>query len=177
MFGELTVTVVDVATAKEAQFIIGSKPRSWKAPDGGKLALFKLAAVNDDITEHEAPAFNLQNYDTLKEDPNTLYLTGINDIRVYGGNEGAVLPDLGYQSLGIDGINVYGRQLYVYSNGVGDIGPAVGPNTTHEGWVWGLIEDDQAPALRIQTENNTAQWKYDDVSSSIKPDQGRTIEM
>lgn len=175
-FGELTVAVTDVATATAAEYMLGNRSRSWTAPEGAKLVLFKLEVTNEDITKQEAPALNLRNYTVLEKDPDTIYIVGVNDIRVYGGDEGAVLPEFDYQSVGLDAIKVHKRQLRAYPNGGAGTGPSVGPNETLEGWVWGLVEVEKTPGLKVQTENHAARWRHDDTSPSLVPAQNRTIE-
>lgn len=176
-FGELSVAVTDLATATSASYVLNNRARSWKAPEGGKLVLFKLEITNEDITKHEAPALNLRNYEVLEKEPNTLYIAGANDIRVFGGEEGAVLPEFKYQSIGVDAIIVHDRKLRAYPYGGAGNGPWVGPNQTVSGWVWGLVKIEKTPGLKIQTENNDAWWQHDDRRPHIVPAQNRTIEM
>ena len=176
-FGELTVAVTDVGTATSARYSLGNRARSWTAPEGAKLVLFKLEVSNEDITKHEAPALNLRNYTVLEKDPDTIYIVGVNDIRVFGGDEGAVLPEFAYQSVGVDAITVHERQLEAYPNGTAGSGPWVGPNETLSGWVWGLVEVEKVPGVRVQTEAHAARWRHDDASSEIVPSEDQTIEL
>lgn len=173
-FGNLEIVVSDISTATTAQYRVGRQSESWTAPPGAKLVLFKLEITNTDITKHEAPAFNLHNYKVMKEEPNTIYINGVNDIRVYGDDEGGVLPEFKYQNLGVESITVHDRRLSAYP-GIANYGPSVGPSKTVKGWVWGLIRTEAVPGLRIQTERNEARWRHDDVSPSIAPKQGDSI--
>ncbi|TSD14708.1 hypothetical protein DP107_06945 [Haloglomus irregulare] len=163
--GPLEITITDFATTQAATFIAGRTSEQWEAPSGAKLALFRLSITNSDIDEHEGPAFNTQNYGTIKKDPDKIYIAGVNDIRVYGDDEGAVLPDLEFQSAH-ERVVTYDRTLPLYPTPGAGNGPFVSPDGEVTGWAYGLIESAQTPELRVQTEGGSARW----AATTTNPD-------
>jgi hypothetical protein len=160
--GEIEVTVTDNRTASELTLSTGgggfTEPDSFEAPSSGRYALFKLTVDNITITEQDAPQFNIANYNTLKNDDETLYTRGINDIRVFGGSEGGFLPDGHDDMIGYDSITAGSSNLTPYPQSVAGTRPKIGADESITGWVYGLIQSDATPKLRITFRGTTKNW-------------------
>jgi hypothetical protein len=159
---EIEVTVTDSMTTAEMELIFrdslgGTRVDSYEAPSGGVLALFNLEVDNLDITEREAPSFNIGNYTTLEKKEDTIQMRGVNDIRVYGSGEGGFLPD-GHSPSGYDTIETNGISGPVYPQSPVGTRPNLGPDESISGWVYGVIESEATPELRINLDGAVKTW-------------------
>lgn len=172
--GGVTVTPTQVAVTQELEYRPAPRDGVWAAPEGGRIALWRLEVRNDDIDPHKAPRWNTRNHGTLQEEDGVIYPAGVNDIRVYGGSDGASIP---FDTFGLylERFLVNGQELPVYPVGVSE--SEVAPNSTLTGWVAGLIEVEQPPALVVQTSSTRARWQVSDSTRTVTPSQNQTIEV
>lgn len=168
-YGEIEVTVTDSMTSQ--QFTLNGN--EVVSPDNGIYALFKVEAYNTDVTERDGPLVNPDNYDTLEEEDDTIYMTGINDIRVYGSGKGGYFPDVRWEpEYGRreqeDGTIVMGGEFEFSVDGeeiepypTGTMRPSIEPDSTISGWVVGVIDSEATPQLRINIDGKKETWTND----------------
>jgi hypothetical protein len=132
------------------------------APDGGSFTFFKIKFENSDIEEKEAPSFTTNDgrYESFGEDVD--YLLGGNptEIAVFSDGEPAIIPD-SYSS-----DQSYSSISYSFDNAsvVGypddwSIRPEVPPNSTLEGWVWGLTYEAGSVDCRVKYQGEIYTWE------------------
>lgn len=158
------VTVTDIRTTDEMSLStgagFGSTTDEFEAPEDGKYVLFEVRVENVDITERRGPVMNIGDYTTLEMDDDTIDLTatGVNDIRVYGSGEGGYLPDGHLTALSYDSILLDEATLEPYYQSPTESRPRLSAGETRSGWVYGLIEEDATPELRINFNGKSETW-------------------
>lgn len=173
-YGEVDVTVTDAMLSEQFTF----NDDDVTSPDNGIYALFEVEAHNTDVTEREIPHVSEKHYETLEKEENTIYIGDINDIRVYGDNEGGYFPDVRWRGEfqmdeQEDGTIVMGSDIEFSVNGVelnpypvGTTRPRIDADATLAGWVVGVIDRDATPQLKIQYDENSAMWTAKDADLS-----------
>ncbi|WP_367175102.1 hypothetical protein [Haloarcula rubripromontorii] len=177
-FGEIEVTVTDAMTARKVKTYLetvnGERTETHTAPSNAKFALFRVESHNTDITDRDGPVVNTGNYDTMTDDDDTIYIAGVNDIRVYGGSEGGYLPET-RASLSYDGLRVNGYEIDDYPAKPSDLRPSIGANESIAGWTFGLIEKDKPPQLKIEFNGESAMWEAGSTDLSTPPPNPSTV--
>ena len=131
------------------------------APEGGIFRFFKIRFDNFDIQEKRAPCFTTSKgrYENFGE--NVEYLLGgySTEIAVFADGEPALIPE-GYSSY-----PNYSPISYQFGNpsivGYPDnwnVRPRVQPNSTLEGWIWGMTYETGSVDCRINYQNDVYTW-------------------
>jgi hypothetical protein len=162
-FGDgVDVTATDALTASEMRLTAGTPPESrtdsFAAPDGEQFALFELTADNAAQTDRPGPQFNIANYDVLTASDRTVRARGINDIRVFGSGQGGHLPADHDEGVGYDSISVADSTLPAYRQSVSGGRPLLETGKSIGGWVYGLIDGDATPELKVRFAGDSALW-------------------
>ena len=99
------------------------------------------------------------NYDTLEEGDGSIYIRGINHIRVFGSGSSGFLPDGHGSNILYDRISINdGDQMNTYPQAVSGASPRISPDETLSGWVYGLIEQDETPELQLNFQDQSETW-------------------
>lgn len=159
-FSEIEVTVKDAMTSRRVEVDRGQ----LRAPSNAVFALFEIRAHNTDITTRAAPVVNHANYETMRDREDVIELVGINDIRVYGSDEGGYLPEAVTDVVGYNQISVNDHRLATYPTGHNR--PRLGATESVSGWVFGLIGRDQTPQLMIEFKGKSEMWTAQDADLS-----------
>lgn len=165
--GEIDLTAETVEKTEVLTIVstggMNDRQREFQAPPGGIFALFKLRAENTDITARAAPAVNPLNYDRVKpRDDNELLVAGRNAIRVYGSGDGGYLPETELGNFPIyDSIRFNGRTVSPYPTRRGSHKTQLDPSEEVSGWVFGVIERDTTPQLKIVFGGSEIMWSAD----------------
>jgi len=165
-FGDgVQVTVTDTLTAAKLTLVAGTPPEtrsdSFVAPGGAQFALFELTASNATTGERPGPQFNIANYETLTAGDRTVRARGINDIRVFGSGEGGYLPDDHDEGVGYDSISAAGSTVSAYPQSVSGARPLLKPDDSVGGWVYGLVDADATPELKVRFGGDSEVWASD----------------
>jgi hypothetical protein len=132
------------------------------APDGGLFRFFKIRFENSDIEAKEAPSFttSLGRYKNFGE--NVDYMMGgyPTEIAVFTDGEPAIIPDSYPSAHNVPSISYsFGNSSIVGYPDDWFNRPTVPPNSTLEGWVWGLTYETGSVDCRVSYQRDVYTWE------------------
>jgi hypothetical protein len=88
----------------------------------------------------------------------TVRARGVNDIRAFGSGNGGRLPEEHNEGVGYDSISVADSTLPAYQQSVSGGRPLLETGESIGGWVYGLIDGDATPELKVRFAGDSALW-------------------
>jgi hypothetical protein len=112
------------------------------------LAVFRLEGQNTGIDRVEVPDFERTQYKQLSEPDGQIFVGVLNDLKVAG----ARAPNAPIGQIATT-ITVDGQTVRRWPGG------SLGPNAAMSGAVWGVLERDKSPRLKLKTEQYAQTWQ------------------
>jgi Flp pilus assembly pilin Flp len=155
----INITVTDVFVSPSVtvyrETALDTTRTTYTAPEGRTFAAFRVQMTNTDSKVREMPGLSEREYTRLRDLDDVIEVRAINDIRVYGGDEGGVLIERDYAPIH-DALWVGDTKLPEYP--ASGPGHTLRPGESANGWTWAAIPNGTTPRLRIHFNDRTTYW-------------------